>query len=537
LELPLPDTLNATVSASGYLLVQSILGLLTILTSVKAVFSGIAKIFKGKSDCDSLASMGLVVSFIATVLAYVSGQKVVEDRMLNVYMCLGIIGMLCNLWGKNLILKREEHNFRYISKDKDKFGLYCMQDYSDAESITEGLVDGCPVTAYNKKAHFTTDFVKYTYSRDMADKFAQVATPVIASVSLLVALIAGIVYNKTFESQIPVAITSIFSMLVSFCSCFSLGINLNSMLNRVSEKYPRREGALLGYQAVEDFYDTNSIVLSANDVFPNGSVELCAMKLFASGRLDETLIYAISLAKDSNSILAPTLMKIVEDKTDYLRKVESYTYEDGKGICGWIDSKRILMGNRELMEAHNIENLPTKSKEAELVGKGRDAVYVSISGNLALMLIVQVTTHREVERFLQTFEENNVSIALTSVDFLVSVERVSTLYDLEPESLKIIPYSVYQDNKVYFEDKPQCSSSIVTSGNVNVLANLLVLTKKIHRNALIGNILYAVACILGILIGISFITMGAFKELNPTMILFYNGVCTLITILLTKLKI
>ena len=537
LELPLPDTLNATISASGYLLSQSVLGFLAIITSVKAVFSGIVKIFKGQSDCDSLASIGVVFAFISTLLAYFFGQTIVEDKILNVYMCVGIIGLLCNLWGKNLILKRQEHNFRYISKDKEKYGLYCMQDDYDAENITKGLVDDYPITAYNRKTKFAKDFLKYSYSRDMADKFSQFAVPVIVGVSLIVSIIAGIVYNRTFEMQIPVAITSILSMLISFCSCFTISININSMLNTVSEKYPRREGVLLGYQAVEDFYDTNSIVISANDIFPKNTVKLCAMKLFTTGKLDETLLYAISLANKCNSILAPMLMKIVENKTDYLRDIENYSYEDDLGICGWIENKRILMGNRELMEMHNVENLPSKSKELEFTGSNRDAIYISVSGNLALMLIVEITASKEVKHYLHNLEENDIAIAVTSSDFLVSISRISYLYDISEDSIKVIPYSVYQENKEYFNEKPKCSSSIITGGNMNILTDLLILTRNIHKNALIGNILYAVACILGILIGISFITMGAFKELNPTMILFYNGVCTLITVILTRLKI
>jgi hypothetical protein len=55
---------------------------------------------------------------------------------------------------------------------------------------------------------------------------------------------------------------------------------------------------------------------------------------------------------------------IDEEKTTPYR-IENYSYEEGKGMCGWISNKRILFGNRELMTSHNIEGLPTKSKEAE----------------------------------------------------------------------------------------------------------------------------------------------------------------------------
>jgi Cu+-exporting ATPase len=50
---------------------------------------------------------------------------------------------------------------------------------------------------------------------------------------------------------------------------------------------------------------------------------------------------------------------------DYLYPIDNYSFEESMGMCGWINNKRILFGNRELMASHNIEGLPTKTKEAE----------------------------------------------------------------------------------------------------------------------------------------------------------------------------
>ena len=534
LNLPIFDTLKTTTSASGYLMVQSAIGLVAILTSVKAVFSGIVKLFTRKADSDSFASIGIVSAFIGSLVTFFMGSSLVEEQLLNVYMPIALIGLLANLSGKMLIIKREEHNFKFISRDKDKFGTFCMQDDYNAEKITKGLVEDYPVTVYKKKSKFASDFIKYTYSYDMADRFSKFAVPTISVIALIVSIIASIVYNKSFDMVIPVGIISIFSMFISFCSCFSIPLYINSMLYRVSEKYAKRDGALLGYQAVEDFYDTNSIILNASDIFPKGSVNISALKLFSNAKVDETLIYAISLAKNMNSILAPTLLDMLDGNWDMLCDVENCSYEDGLGICGWIDNKRVLMGNRELMEAHNIENLPTKSKESELVGSKKDGIYISVSGNLALMLIVDIVPNKKIKQDLHALESSKISIAVNSCDFLVSVNKIEYLFGINPEKVKVIPYELYQETKEYFKEKPKCSSSIVTNGDIGIITKLLVSTKCIHKMSILGNMLHAVACIVGIIIGISFISMGAFRELTPTMILLYNFICSGIILLICK---
>lgn len=62
-----------------------------------------------------------------------------------------------------------------------------------------------------------------------------------------------------------------------------------------------------------------------------------------------------------------------------LYPVESYIYEDGLGLSGWIENKRVLLGTRELMENHSIEGIPTLAKEKEY-SKGNIVMYLSISG-------------------------------------------------------------------------------------------------------------------------------------------------------------
>ena len=536
LGLPIFDTVNAETSASGYLIVQGVLGLVTMLVSIKAIFSGIVNIFKNRADCDSFASIGIVSAFISDILILLTAQNLIEEKVINVYMPVAIVGVLFNIVGKTLIVKRGEHNFKYISKKKDKYGLFCMQDDYDAEKITHGLVEDYPITAYSRKSKFTKDFLKYTYSYDMADRFSKYAIPVIGVVSLIVSIIASIVYNSSFEMLIPVGIFSIFSMLVSFCSCYGISISINHMLYLISKKYARREGAMLGYQAVEDFYDTNSVVLDANSIFPKGSVSLNSMKLFSGCPIDEALIYAMSLAKSTNSILTSLLLPMAFGDDDMIKPVENCSYEDGLGVCGWIENKRILMGNRELMEAHNIEGLPTKSEELSMLGKDMECVYISISGNLALMLVVSITANKKVMYDLQNFEDHGIAMAVVSQDFLVSVNKISRLFDISEDSIKIVSYNVYKETKEYFSNKDTCSTSIVTGGDMGILMNMLLNTKRVHFRAMVGNILFAVSCIVGIIIGISFITMGAFRELTSTMLLVYNLICSVIVLLLTKLK-
>lgn len=162
---------------------------------------------------------------------------------------------------------------------------------------------------------------------------------------------------------------------------------------------------MLGYQSVEDYYDINSVMIDASTLFPEGTINLCSIKLFSGTKIDEALIEAASLASHGNSILKDLFNDVISGKQKMLSHVENFVYEDSMGLCGWINNRRILLGNRELMNSHNIEGIPTKTKENEFTEGNRDALYLSVSGNLAAMFIIEVTASPAVKKCMKQLEK------------------------------------------------------------------------------------------------------------------------------------
>ena len=104
----------------------------------------------------------------------------------------------------------------------------------------------------------------------------------------------------------------------------------------------------MGYQSVDDFYDTNSLVLDASSIFPESSVQLRGVKMYSNVKTEETLLAAASLARYAGSAFSHIFNEVLQGKEHRLYPIENYVYEDGLGLCGWIHNQRILLGNREL---------------------------------------------------------------------------------------------------------------------------------------------------------------------------------------------
>lgn len=63
--------------------------------------------------------------------------------------------------------------------------------------------------------------------------------------------------------------------------------------------------------------------------------------------------------------------QIIKSHHDILPKIENLSYEDDKGVVGWVSGRRILVGNRDLMKGYGIEPPSRDYEEKYLLGASR----------------------------------------------------------------------------------------------------------------------------------------------------------------------
>lgn len=532
--LPVPDLLtpeNPTIFAG----VQLIVALLSMMVSLDTVKSGLAKLVKFKADTDSLAAFAAAASAAASIACIVSPAQIATGKI-HIYTPIAVMSMLINALGKRLILRRAELNFDFASKEKNKYAIFCVEDEIKSESFTRGTIGDFPILAAMKKTNFLKDFSKYTFSTDSGDMLCKALVPFIVIFSALASIAVTFIKIRTFDGNTVAFGLSIFTLYISACSCMAMPLIANIPLGKAAKKYSRNHGVMLGYQGVEDFYDANSVMTDANRLFPAGTVRLCSIKLFSDTKIDEALLDAASLTSYADSVLKELFSDVIAGKKRMLKKVENFVYEDGMGICGWIDNKRILLGNRELMHSHNIEGVPTKTKETEFTEGGKDALYLSVSGNLAAMFIIEITASPAVKKSMKQLERYDMAVVIKTIDPFITINRISGLFDFTEELLKIIPTRMIKDYDEETRKVKKTSTSLACSGKFTSFVNLLMSAKAIRKTVSSGIILQSVSALLGMGIVSLHCLLNAFADLSPAWLLIYNLICTVITVLVIGIR-
>ena len=440
--------LSQLMTVRGYCFLHLILGLLILFITFPTVINGMRKLFHREADSDTIAAMPLIPCLL-TVLATIFVPEPMQHNLVHIFLPVSSFILLMNSIGKLFIIRRATRNFALLTKNFEKYIVTCVQSETAAEELTRGVVQDYPILATIRKTKQMSDFLRHTYASDLADRFSKKLAPIVAGISLLLAAaITGIRIGvlETPAENIPFFCSVLTMLLTAGCSA-GIPLTVNLPLDRASKRLCPHGCTLLGYQSVDDFYDVNSILVPAATLFPKQSITISGIKNFSGFQVEEALLDAASMVYAADSILQNAFAALVEEKDGgMLYQVEDCSYEDNLGICGWIRHRRVLLGNREMMMAHHVEGMPTKVRELEMTSGSQDVLYLSVSGVVAGMFVIDITADPMVKRQMQRLKEEQISVVVKSVDSCITLQRLTTLFGVPDSMLKILPSA---DNDLY----------------------------------------------------------------------------------------
>lgn len=533
--VPVPSFLSSIDSPHKYSITLFIISALVLFSSFPMVIGGFKSLFRKKADCDTLAAVSITLCTVAAAISTES-PDMIQSGSIYIYTPVAVTAFLVNTIGKHLIVNRAINNFDMLLSTHDKHSLIYVDDEARAEQITRGVVSDYPILAATRKTGFAQDFLKYTYSSDIADKMCRKYVPASIVTSVILTLLSVIICSKNTNTLSFTYISSALSMFFSLFTCFGIPVVVNLPLSAAASEAEYNESIILGYQSIDDFYDTNALVVDAAQLFPDYSQKLCSIKMFSDTRIDDAIIAAASIVKKSGSIFSDMFSRIVDYNDDLLEDVENFSYEDTLGLCGWIKNKRILFGNRQLMINHNIEGIPPKSKENDMTENGCIPMYLSVSGNLAAIFIIKLKADPAVSEQVSDITSNGISLIIKSIDSAVTVTRTARLFGIPEDMVKIASYEQKEYCDKITAPAEKSSSSVICTSTLSSAAKAVSNIKYIHHSSLTALVLQSTSAVLAVIFAVIFMIIGMTGQMTPLMLILYHTVWIMVTLLIVKIK-
>ena len=531
---PMPAFLSSKEAPIAFLTIQLLLGMAALPFVGSLLKNGYAKLLRLRADCDSLAAMSMMTAELAAFLILPS-PNMLRTGVVSVYISVGLFSLVVNAIGKKMIAARALKNFERLTDGNPKYAIHYVEDEKRAENLTRGTTGDFPILAAMQPVENPEDFLKYTFSTDVADKFCRTAVPLITLLAALFSVGIALLRRDHVDSAVCYGM-SVFALCFSACACTAITLISNLPMLSGARDYVRNSGILLGYQSVDDFFDVNTVMVDATTLFPQGSTKLESIQVVGEAHTEEALRYAASLTNHAGSILKDIFANAILTEETLLLPVENYVYDESKGISGWIENKRVLLGTRDMMIEHSIEGIPATAKVRGMVNDGEDALYLSIAGSVAALFIVRLEANKSIRHWLRELERENLFLLVRSTDAMLSQRRMSRLFGMREEHVKIIPARYEAD--FIEETRPLHSAkpSMLCAGRLAGFIQTIIGAKRIRSIANLGMILQAVTACLGFLFVLIFIILGAYSEVSGGILLIYHLICTIVTILTIRMK-
>ncbi|MBQ8724161.1 MAG: hypothetical protein IJY74_00640 [Oscillospiraceae bacterium] len=526
----------SAIGNRGYSIIHLLLGAAAIGVSFPTVANGIKYLCINRADSDSMAAVPVVITTLGAAVTAILPESM-ERGEAHMFVPVAIFILLMNAVGKQLIIRRAMNSFSVISGKYDQYVLTYVDKESDAEALTRGVQPDYPILVSMRRARHMSDFLRYTYSSDLGDRFCRKITPVMCIAAILIAAcITGIRFTVMPGEAVAGFFFSVFSMILCGGCCSGIMLAANIPLYKASKNHKKRNCALLGYQSVDEFYDANSLMVSASTLFTESSVSIDGMKPFGDVKIEEVILVAASLAHQADSVLKHAFDKVIDGENSSLYPVDSVLYEEGHGLSGWVKNRRVLLGNREMMLEHNIEGLPAPAREAEFAGDGNDVLYFSTSGVLSAVILVKVSANEKMKQCLRELVEENVVLTVKSVDCFLTQQRIAGLYQISESCMKVVPLALNETFDRYAEPTDNVSASVIASGRIDDTIRLLLSARKIRRSSAAGVIIQATAAIIGFAIALIYIGLSAYTSVTAEMFLIFQLAASAVTAIAVGLK-
>lgn len=496
----------------------------------RTIGNGLRALFSLNANSDSAAAVATVAVGIQTIASMFFRSDLTGGK-LHLYGVLLAAALFVNAAGKLAMIRRIHSNFRFVTSREQKYSVRTYDDYNTALKMTKDCVAEKPVIAYQCKTGFLKRFLELSYSPDPSETASQLLAPIGLIASLVLCIVCLLITRSVS--------TALSAFAAATCACVAVSnmLSVNLPISRLC-KTARRAGAMVvGYEAVEQLGSVNAVVVDAEEIFPLGTVVLGGIKTFGNrAGAEEAIMAASALMKELGGPLSGVFDQVISENEDSLPEVEKFSYEDGGGIVGRVDGKKIYIGNRSLLINHRIE-VPAREEETQYASGNKSIIYIGVDTVVSAMLVLTYSADRRRKNELQRLEDSGISVLVRTTDPNVTSAMVSRLFGIDVASVGIlegqlgdIAHELTQDNI------PRADAVVATKGRMESMINVISACVEEKRTVGVIVAIQNAAVILGFVLVAFMACFGGMGQLSSFILFMFELFWLLAVIAIPKFR-
>jgi Cu+-exporting ATPase len=240
------------------------------------------------------------------------------------------------------------------------------------------------------------------------------------------------------EPRLTYALIAAVSVLIIACPC-ALGL-----ATPMSIMVSTGKGATMGVlfknaEAIETLRKVNTLVVDKTGTLTEGRPKLTDVVPAADFDETELLKLAATLEKGSEHPLAAAIVEGAEDRQVNTSTTTDFDSITGKGVSGTVEGKKVLLGNRKLLEDFSIDPGEMTTQADNMRKEGETVMFVGVDNTIAGLVAVADPIKETTPEAIRQLHKENIRIVMLTGDNKATAEAVANKLDIDEVVAEVLP--------------------------------------------------------------------------------------------------
>jgi P-type Cu2+ transporter len=190
--------------------------------------------------------------------------------------------------------------------------------------------------------------------------------------------------------------------------------------------------------ALEQAASLDTVVLDKTGTLTRGEPEV--VEVIADGLAEEELVRLVAaVERESEHPLAEAIVRAAEEQNLALPRAEHFEAVAGHGVVATVEGRRLLVGNRLLLEREGVSLDGLARRADELAGVGRTVVHVAADGEPAGLIAIADAPRETAVDAVRALKEVGVRPVMLTGDNRQTAERIASELGIEEVLAEVLP--------------------------------------------------------------------------------------------------
>jgi P-type Cu+ transporter len=240
------------------------------------------------------------------------------------------------------------------------------------------------------------------------------------------------------EPRLASALVNAVAVLIIACPC-ALGL-ATPMSIMVGTGRGAEAGVLIrNARALEVLERVTTVVVDKTGTLTEGKPALVSVEPAADFAEASLLALAASLEHVSEHPLAAAVVAGARARGIPLRPVDDFKSRTGLGVCGTVDGRRVLIGNRSHLIAEGVDPGALSERGEALRTAGQTVVFVAVDGRPAGLLAVADPIKEGAREAIEALGRDGVKVVMLTGDSRATATAVGRAVGIEHVEAELLP--------------------------------------------------------------------------------------------------